>query len=104
MEYHTIAILVGRKEWEMTAIERTAYPRFTRAPHSKELQTLYTPTAGDIAFVATTARGSSPQFALMILLKVFQRLGYFPEPHQIPGAIIGHIRAVMKLKDDVVPD
>jgi hypothetical protein len=28
----------------MTAIERTAYPRFTRAPSVKELREIYTPT------------------------------------------------------------
>ena len=88
----------------MTAIERTAYRRFTRAPSIKELQTLYTPTPDDVAFVSTTARGPAQTFALMILLKVFQKLGYFPAPQEIPGAIISHIRAVMKLKDDVVPD
>jgi hypothetical protein len=88
----------------MTAIERTAYPRFTRAPSVKELREIYTPTAGDIAFVATNARGPSQKFALMILLKVYQRLHYFPEPHTIPGAVISHIRVVMKLPGDLVPD
>jgi hypothetical protein len=76
----------------MTAIERTAYRRFTRAPSIKELQTLYTPTPDDVAFVSTTARGAAQTFALMILLKVFQKLGYFPAPEAIPGAIISHIR------------
>jgi hypothetical protein len=37
------------------------------------------------------------KFALMILLKVYQRLHYFPDPQAIPGAVISHIRAVMKL-------
>ena len=50
----------------MTAIERTAYRRFTRAPSIKELQTLYTPTPDDVAFVSTTARGPAQTFALMI--------------------------------------
>jgi len=88
----------------MTAIERTAYPRFTRAPSVKELREMYTPTPGDIAFVATRARGPSQKFALMILLKVYQRLHYFPDPQGIPGAVISHIRAVMKLPADLVPD
>jgi TnpA family transposase len=88
----------------MTAIERTAYPRFTRAPSLKELREIYTPTAGDVAFVATHARGPSQKFALMILLKVYQRLDYFPDPQSIPGAVISHIRAVMKLPADLVPD
>lgn len=88
----------------MTTIERTAYPRFTRAPSVKELREIYTPTPGDIAFVATHARGPSQKFALMILLKVYQRLHYFPDPQTIPGAVISHIRAVMKLPANLVPD
>ena len=40
----------------------------------------------------------------MILLKAFQRLGYFPNPQEIPGAVISHIRAVMRFPDDLVPD
>jgi len=99
-----IAIYMGWRIGSMTAIERTAYPTFARAPQPKELLTLYTPTPEDVAFVATTARGPSQKFALMILLKVFQKLGYFPAPQQIPGAIITHIRGVMKLPEDLVPD
>jgi len=38
------------------------------------------------------------------LLKVYQRLHYFPDPQTIPGAVISHIRAVMKLPADLVPD
>ena len=88
----------------MTAIERTTYPYFARAPQPKELLTLYTPTPEDVAFVSTTARGPRQKFALMILLKVFQKLEYFPAPQQIPGAIITHIQGAMKLPEDLVPD
>ncbi len=88
----------------MSSIERTAYPRFTRAPSVKELREIYTPTPTDVAFVATKARGPAQKFALMILLKVYQRLHHFPDPQSIPRAVIGHIHAVMKLPDDLVPD
>jgi fructose-1,6-bisphosphatase len=64
----------------MASIERTVYPRFTRAPSVKELREIYTPTPTDVAFVATKARGPAQKFALMILLKVYQRLHYFPDP------------------------
>jgi len=74
----------------MTSIERTAYPRFTRAPSVKELREIYTPTPTDLAFVATTARGPAQKLGLMILLKVYQRLGYFPKPETIPGALEIH--------------
>lgn len=52
----------------MTSIERTAYPRFSRAPSVKELREIYTPTPTDVAFVATTACGPAQKFGLMILL------------------------------------
>ncbi|SRR5258708_5931587 len=80
----------------MTSIERTAYPRFSRAPSVKELREIYTPTPTDVAFVVTTARGPAQKFGLMILLKVYQRLGYFPKPETIPGAIIGLLGPLMK--------
>ncbi len=54
----------------MTSIERTAYPRFTRAPSVKELRETYTPTPTDLVFVATTVRGPAQKFGLMNLLKV----------------------------------
>jgi len=88
----------------MSSIERTAYPRFTRAPSVKELREIYTPTPADVAFVATKARGPAKQLALMILLKVYQCLHYFPDPQSIPRAVISHICAVMKMPDDLVPD
>ncbi len=88
----------------MTDISRTAYPRFTRAPSVKELRTMFTPTPTDSAFVATHARGPAQKFALMILLKVYQRLQYFPDLHTIPGAVISHIRSVMQYPPDLVPD
>lgn len=88
----------------MTALERTAYPRFTRAPVGKELREHFTPTSKEMAFVTQAARGSGPQLSLMILLKVFQRLRYFPAPQEIPGTIIEHIRSAMKLAEDVLPD
>src|SRR5437660_1748730 len=91
----------------MSSIERTAYPRFTRAPSVKELREIYTPTPTDVAFAATKALGPAQKFALMILLKVYQRLHqspHLPDPQSIPGAAISHIRAVMKLPDDLVPD
>jgi hypothetical protein len=88
----------------MTSVERTAYPRFRRKPSVKELRELYTPTLADINFVNQTSRGPAQKFALMILLKVYQRLGYFPRPETIPGVIIGHIRASMNLDAKLVPD
>lgn len=88
----------------MTSMERTAYPRLTRAPSAKELRDLYTPTAAEVTFVTTTARGPAQKLGLLILLKVYQRLGYFPKPDTIPPAIITHVRTTMQYPADLVPD
>ncbi len=57
----------------VTSIERTAYPHFRRAPSVKELRDIFTPILTDVTFVATRAHGLAQKFALMILLKVYQR-------------------------------
>lgn len=62
----------------MASIERTAYPRFKTNPTAAELDGLYTPTPPEAEFVATGARGPSSLLCLAMLLKAFQRLGYFP--------------------------
>src|SRR6266516_866139 len=96
---------MGQKVVEsMTAIERTIYPRFTRTPSAKEVRALYTPFPADRAFVEKHARGPAQKFSLMIMLKVYQRLHYFPDLQTIPGPVIGHIRSEMKYPDDLVPD
>jgi hypothetical protein len=62
----------------MACIERTAYPRFKSNPTAQDLHTLYTPTAEEIAWARKTARPAAHRFTLLVLLKSFQRLGYFP--------------------------
>jgi hypothetical protein len=62
----------------MTAIERTAYPCFKPQPTPKELTELYTPTTEEIAFAQAQVASKAGLFRLLILLKAFQRLGYFP--------------------------
>jgi hypothetical protein len=81
----------------MTAIERTAYPRFKRRPSAHELADVYTPTAGELAFIRSTARGPSPTLTLAVLLKAFARLGYFPRLQEVPFAVIAHIRSCLRL-------
>lgn len=88
----------------MASIERTAYPRFKRNLSKKELQRIYTPSLEEIQFVYSFARG--PEFLLkaMVLLKTFQKLGYFPKSHDIPTVIIEHIRDCLRLPADTPLD
>lgn len=86
----------------MTSIERTAYPRLKRYFTAKELTEIYTPTKSEIAFAYSTAKGQSNIFNLIVLLKAFQRLGYFPKLSEIPNSIINHIRGCLKMPSEII--
>jgi TnpA family transposase len=77
----------------MTAIERTAYPRFKEPLAPRELEDLYTPLPPELAFVDRIAKGSPQRLALAVLLKTFQSLGYFPALAGVPPFIVRHIRS-----------
>lgn len=62
----------------MTAIERTAYPRFKTTLTEQELDEFYTLTDEEKAMVHRKAAGQKQQLPLAILLKGFQKLGYLP--------------------------
>jgi hypothetical protein len=87
----------------MTAIERTAYPRFKRHPAPRELDTLYTPTPAELTWAAATARDALHRLHLLLWLKSFQRLGYFPRLTEIPLSVVTHLRACLHLDATVQP-
>jgi hypothetical protein len=84
----------------VTSIERTAYPRFKRHYTPNELGEIYTPTRIEINFALKVTTGEENYFNLLVLLKVFQRLGYFPQIADIPLAVIDQIRAALHLRED----
>lgn len=86
----------------MASIERTAYPRFKRTQTSSELQQFYTPLEDEIAFAKKNARTLNHQFSLLVLMKAFQRLGYFPGFEEIPNTIVLHIRSSMQMDQSVL--
>jgi len=81
----------------VASIERTAYPRFKRYYTANELKEIYTPTPSEIAFGRTSTTGEDHYLNLIVLLKAFQRLGYFPKLSDIPDAVINYIRTFLKL-------
>lgn len=76
----------------MTVIERTAYPRFKSQSTKKELADTYTPSAAELAFAQGQAKSKRGLLRFLVMLKSFQRLGYFPLPQTVPPNVIGHIR------------
>jgi hypothetical protein len=75
-------------------IERTAYPRFGRNPSAQVLARFYTPTLREIDLARRITRGGeSQQLAFLVMLKSFQCLGYFPDPEEVPEAVVSHVRS-----------
>lgn len=81
----------------MTAIDRTAFPRLKRLFTAHELSAIYTPTAEDMQFAARATRTNSMRCNLLVLLKCFQRLGYFPALDTIPETLVDHVRSCLGL-------
>lgn len=87
----------------MASVERTAYPRFKRSPLAKELDALYTPTDEELNFALKFARKPQFRFGLLVLLKSFQRLGYFPAIGDVPPSVIQHIQTASDLGAVTLP-
>ena len=79
----------------MTAIERTAYPRFKRNPTRRELEEVYSPTSDEVDWATATAREDVHRLHLLLWLKSFQRLGYFPDLAEIPAPVVNQIRSCL---------
>jgi Tn3 transposase DDE domain/Domain of unknown function (DUF4158) len=77
----------------------TAYPRFNSRPSETELERFYTPTENERTFCDVYTR-SATRLGFVLLLKAYQRLGYFVTSDQIPGAIIDHIAAAIGERGD----
>lgn len=87
----------------MTAIERTIYRRMKRSYTTKELIEAYTPTDEERRFVNTMTRTTQHQLNLMLWLKLFPCLGYFPALDEIPAPLVTHLRQILDLPAEVVP-
>ncbi len=80
----------------------TAYPVLKACPSDKELQEIYTPTVEEIAFARRKTRLPAQFFSVLLLLKTFQRLGYFVKHEDIPLPILRHISQSTGSKE--IPD
>jgi hypothetical protein len=61
------------------------------------------PTADEITWAREQTRSESHLLALVLSLKCFQRLGYFPTLEEIPEVVLLHVRRCLGLKEDVGP-
>jgi Domain of unknown function (DUF4158) len=82
----------------VTSIERTAYPRFGRLVGARELDGL-APVAEEVAWATAVSRSDEHLLSLVVALKCFQRLGYFPRAGQVPPPAIERMRGCLGLSD-----
>jgi hypothetical protein len=86
----------------MPEISDTAYPRLKLNPSSKELNEVYTPNLFECGWVEQRTREPVPRIGLLVLLKTFQRLGYFVMLNEVPKPILQHVTQCAEY--DGVPD
>lgn len=85
----------------MATIERTAYPRFKKNISKKELIKIYNLNSEEIEIAHRSAKGELQVANFILLLKSFQRLGYFPKINEIPIEIVKYICFQLKITPDI---
>lgn len=90
----------------MPTVAETAYPRLKNQVREKELTGIYTPTREELNLASQHTRKGATQLGFLVLLKTFQRLGYFVSPNIVPSAIVKHIAncAGLNYSPDVLVD
>ncbi|CAH2465054.1 MULTISPECIES: DUF4158 domain-containing protein [Bacillus] len=75
----------------MPSIQDTIYPRIKHNLSEQDLEESYTPLHAEIQWAECKSRGNVQQLGLLVLIKVVQKLGFFPQFLDIPQTIIHHI-------------
>ena len=85
----------------MASIDRTAYPRFKRVISARELAESFTPTPGEVEWARGRTQNDQHFLALVVRLKCYQRLGYFPKLAEVPVVVVDHVRGKLELAGNV---
>lgn len=75
----------------MPSVSDSAYPRLKSNPCPQDLQEVYTPNEVELLFAEERTRQPAHRLGLLLLLKTFQRLGYFARYADMPAPIVRHI-------------
>jgi len=71
----------------MPTVHETAYPRLKSSVSYRELTDHYTPTEAELELAGRASKGEAARLGFLVLLKTFQRLGYYCfarlQPHDI---------------------
>lgn len=69
---------------------------------ARELDVL-SPTTEEVDWAQRRCRSEDHHLALELMLKCFQRLGYFPKAEEVPPVVVDHIRHCLGFPDYVTP-
>lgn len=75
----------------MPSIHETAYPRLKSSLTERELDKHYTPNDAELALALRCSNGKTARLGFLVLLKTFQRLGYFVKIGAVPQRLVAHI-------------
>ncbi len=81
----------------MAAIHDTAYPRLKYSLSQKEISRIFTPLDEELNWVRARRLKGNLSLLCLVLLKCFQRLGYFPKAADIPTSVKRHIATFTRL-------
>ena len=85
----------------MTSIDRTAYPGFARMVSARELADAFTLVGDEVVWAREKTTTEQHLLALVVWLKCYQRLRYFPQLDEVPDSVVGHIRGLLGLSEKV---
>jgi hypothetical protein len=73
----------------------TTYPVLLPSPSASELMEAYSPDVFELEFAEENTRQPAPRVSLLVLLKTFQRLGYFVKLADVPRSIRHEQRSIL---------
>lgn len=88
----------------LASIDRTAYPRFKRVVSARELAEAFTPTPDEVEWARGRTQSDEHFLALVVRMKSYQRLGYFPKLADVPTVVVDHVRDKLELAQEVAAE
>lgn len=68
---------------------------------ARELAESFTPAPGEVEWARGRTQNDQHFLALVVRLKCYQRLGYFPKLAEVPVMVVDHVRGKLELARDV---
>ena len=76
----------------MALVDRTAYPRLPPVLSARELEEWFSPSSEEVSWACEKIMSGEFRVMLLVLLKCYQRLGYFPRLDGVPPEAVEHVR------------